>query len=53
MGELKGLYIDNELHRKIKMLAAKEGVTIREAVERMLLDELHRREKNDKDTTKV
>ena len=40
MGELKGLYISEELHRRIKELAAREGVTIREAVEGILTAEL-------------
>lgn len=40
MGELKGLYISEDLHRRVKEMAAREGVTIREAVEGILKAEL-------------
>lgn len=36
MGDLKGLYISDALHRRVKEYAAREGMTIREAVEAIL-----------------
>jgi len=40
VSELKGLYISDALHKKIKELAAREGATIRAVVERVLTEEL-------------
>ena len=34
--ERYGLYVTREMHRKIKILAAQEGVSVREMVERLI-----------------
>jgi hypothetical protein len=47
MGELKGLYIEEDLHREIKEMAAREGITIREAVEAILRRELKKKGERD------
>lgn len=51
MGKLRGLYVDDDLHRRIKTLAAQEGITIREMVEKLLTDELKNRGENGKNST--
>lgn len=54
MGELKGLYINPELHKKIKILAAQRGETLKETVEHLLTQELKGKNegKEDVDTDK-
>lgn len=42
MGDLKGLYIDPELHKKIKALAAAEGIPLRQYIEQILRDEVQK-----------
>jgi hypothetical protein len=48
MADTKGLFIDPDLHRKIKALAARRGTTMRKIAEELLREELGN--ENDDDT---
>lgn len=52
MGELKGLYVSEELHKRIKVLAAKEGKPLKEVVEQLLDEGIVRGQGNDSDRDK-
>lgn len=49
MSELKGLYIDPELHKKMKIIAAQKEISLRELAEEIINKEL---EENGKNTNK-
>ena len=51
--KLKGLYVDTELHRRIKQIAAERGTSIREIVEKLLIEEIQKDAGNNQDQQNV
>lgn len=46
MSELKGLYIDPELHKKMKIIAANREITLKELAEEIIGREIKENDRN-------